>query len=67
MSIGASGRVVIELDPALKRALHSALAQQGMTMKDWFVAMALDYVRNSTQLSLYSQEQQNATGREHRA
>jgi len=44
MSIGTSGRVVIEIDPALKRELHSILARKGMTLKGWFVAKADDCI-----------------------
>jgi len=38
MPRGPSGRLVIEIDPALKRRLHSALVADGITLKDWFVA-----------------------------
>lgn len=34
---GASGRVVIEIEPHLKRQLYSSLAAQGMTLKEWFI------------------------------
>jgi hypothetical protein len=34
---GASGRIVIEIDPLLKRAVHGRLASEGITMKDWFL------------------------------
>jgi hypothetical protein len=44
MSKGDSGRVVIELDPALKRRLYSALAIENSTLKDWFVDAAKRYV-----------------------
>ena len=52
MSIGESGRVVIEINPQLKKALYSALIRDGLTLKDWFVQSAEDYIRNSTQGSL---------------
>lgn len=44
MSIGTSGRVVIEIDPALKRELHSVLARRGVTLKDWFLSNADDCI-----------------------
>ena len=44
MSRGPSGRIVIEVDPALKRALHAALAVSSTSLKAWFVAQAGDYV-----------------------
>lgn len=34
MSIGASGRVVIEVNPTLKKALHAALMRDGLTLKE---------------------------------
>jgi hypothetical protein len=40
MARGPSGRVVIEMDPELKRELHSALVADGTTLKDWFIAQA---------------------------
>lgn len=51
MSIGNSGRIVIEVDPTLKRELHAALLMEGQTMKDWFVKQAEDFVE-SRQLPL---------------
>lgn len=44
VSIGTSGRVVIEIDPVLKRELHSVLARRGMTLKDWFLSKADDCI-----------------------
>lgn len=37
MARGISGRVVIELEPELKRQLYSILAVQGLTLKEWFI------------------------------
>jgi len=37
MARGQSGRIVLEIDPALKRAVHARLAGDGVTMKDWFL------------------------------
>ena len=44
MAKGRSGRVVIEIDPELKRALYGALAVDDSTLKDWFVAKANRYL-----------------------
>ncbi len=52
MSIGSSGRIVLEVDPNLKRRLYGVLAQQGLTLKEWFQAQADDYLRNYFQPSL---------------
>ncbi len=35
-----SGRVVIEINPTLKRSLHASLALSGLTLKEWFVRSA---------------------------
>lgn len=56
MSIGKSGRIVIEIDPSLKRELHGALANDGKSLKDWFVESALAYLdaKNSSVTNLHS-------------
>lgn len=47
---GESGRIVVQVQPLLKRELHSALALNGQTLKDWFIEAANTYLsnRNST-------------------
>ena len=52
MARGPSGRVVIELDPQFKRDLHSALAKDGLSLKDWFIEQARQYTANRNQLTL---------------
>jgi hypothetical protein len=52
MSKGESGRVVIEVEPALKRRLYSALAIENSTLKQWFVDSATRYVTEHEQPSL---------------
>ena len=37
MSIGSSGRIVIEIEPNLKQKLHSALREDGVNLKSWFL------------------------------
>jgi len=37
MSCGSSGRVVVEVDPALKKRLYAALSLDGTTLKHWFL------------------------------
>lgn len=51
MSVGPSGRIVVEVEPELKRELHSALVKNGQTLKDWFVAQAEIFIE-SRQLPL---------------
>jgi hypothetical protein len=47
MARGPSGRIVIEMDPALKRDLHSVLAAQGSSLKDWFIERAKEHIAKS--------------------
>ena len=49
MSKGDSGRVVIEVDPDLKRKLYSVLAADSSTLKDWFVSAAAHYIAEHEQ------------------
>lgn len=44
MSIGKSGRVVIEIEPDFKRQLYAALARDGLTLKSWFLSNAQSYM-----------------------
>lgn len=37
MSIGNSGRVVIEMEPEIKRQLHAVLRLEGKNLKSWFL------------------------------
>ena len=53
MARGESGRIVIEVDPALKRELYVALAMSGSTLKDWFVRSAEDYCASGMQGVLF--------------
>jgi hypothetical protein len=53
MSIGSSGRIVIEVEPILKRELHSALRKDGQTLKDWFVLQAEHYLQEGPQMNIF--------------
>jgi hypothetical protein len=44
MAKGNSGRIVIEVNPEMKNRLHALLALKGITLKDWFVDCATDFV-----------------------
>ena len=37
MSVGKSGRIVIEIDPLLKQEIHKLLKSKGLTLKEWFL------------------------------
>lgn len=52
MSIGESGRVVIEVDTSLKQGLHKVLREDGLSMKEWFVKNAEAYLAMKAQLTL---------------
>lgn len=45
---GNSGRIVIDVDPELKRRLYSSLALSGSTLKDWFTSTAEGLVEEKT-------------------
>lgn len=37
MAIGKSGRIVIDLTPEQKQAIHAAIQGQGKNLKQWFL------------------------------
>ena len=51
-----SGRVVDEVDPELKHALHAALAVDGLSLKSWFVRCAEQYIGEHRQPRLVFEE-----------
>ncbi len=44
MPKGESGRIVVDVDPTLKRRLYSALAMEDSTLKEWFIQAAGRYL-----------------------
>jgi hypothetical protein len=54
MPVGYSGRVVLEVEPLLKRRLYSTLALEHKTLKDWFIEKAEEYLQSQQQPSLFS-------------
>lgn len=52
MSIGNSGRIVVEVDPELKKKLYATLMRDGLTLKGWFVKSAEAYLTRTTQMTL---------------
>lgn len=61
MSIGHSGRIVIEVDPGVKRALYSALAREGSTLKRWFLQTAEQYLSTTNSQIALPLEKTEAT------
>lgn len=58
MAKSESGRIVIEVDPTLKRELYAALALSGYTLKDWFVRTAETYCGNAHQVGLFDEPEE---------
>ena len=52
MPVGKSGRIVIEVDTDLKRDLYAALEREQLTLKEWFIQRASNYVADAMQPSL---------------
>lgn len=44
MAKGESGRIVLEVDPELKKTLYSILAMEQQTLKDWFIGKAEKHI-----------------------
>ncbi len=53
MAIGESGRIVLEIDPELKRKLYSTLALENKTLKEWFIALAVLHIETQQQPSFF--------------
>lgn len=49
MARGPSGRIVVDLDPGLKREFHAALAADGTTFKEWLIARVFAYFEDRQQ------------------
>ena len=52
MAQGSSGRIVIEIEPELKQELYSALGNERMNLKQWFLGNVEEFLRNKAQLPL---------------
>ena len=52
MARGKSGRIVVEIDEALKRQLYAVLATRALTLKEWFTQQAGELVADHNQPSL---------------
>jgi hypothetical protein len=52
MPVGDSGRIVLEIDPVLKKQIYAALAESGLKLKTWFVEVARTQLVEKHQLSL---------------
>ena len=52
MPVGKSGRIVIEIDPALKQTLYESLKEDDSCMKDWFLRNVENYLADKAGLQL---------------
>lgn len=50
-----SGKIVVNIEPDLKRRLYAALSLSGITLKDWFRKSAAMYCDEQTQPSFFRQ------------
>ncbi|WP_110068197.1 MULTISPECIES: hypothetical protein [Gammaproteobacteria] len=54
MSKSESGRLVLEIDPELKRKLYAVLALEQKTLKEWFIESSSSYVKERLKAELDS-------------
>ena len=52
MARGPSGRLVVDVDPEFKKQLHSALAAEGLSFKDWLLRQSRAFLAEHAQPSL---------------
>ena len=52
MAKGSSGRLVIEIDPLIKKELYEKLGEKGLNMREWFLINANAYLKQNKQSSL---------------
>jgi hypothetical protein len=57
MARSNSGRIVLEINPSVKRDLYEALQEEGLTLKDWFLIQARSYLAQRAQPSLFDSDQ----------
>lgn len=60
MARGPSGRLVLEISPEVKRRLHSRLAGEGRSLKEWFLEQAQEYLDGPEPLQLPFEMPSNA-------
>jgi len=52
---GKSSRIVLEIDPRLKGKLYIELAKRQLTMKDWFISNAEQFILENNQRLLWGE------------
>lgn len=58
MAKGDSGRIVLEVDPTLKKQLYSILALEQKTLKEWFIQHAEQHIKDKRKDLIKSLEQE---------
>lgn len=61
MSIGNSGRIVIEIEPELKRQLHAVLRLEGKNLKSWFLENVEELLEHQAQQQVLPFDNENKT------
>lgn len=56
MSQGPSGRMVVEMEPQLKKRLYASLAVDGLTFKQWLIWQTERYLSERDQPLLFAAE-----------
>ena len=46
MGRGKSGRIVLEIEPTVKKRLYEALESDGVTLKTWFLKRAETFLKS---------------------
>ncbi len=64
MPRGASGRIVLEIDPGQKLTLYEVLDAEGMTLKDWFLKQLRSYTAERRHPTRFPHESPAARGAE---
>lgn len=55
MAVGTSGRIVIEVEPELKKELYEVLQKEGKSLKQWFTENAESFLHDKSQLPLFAE------------
>jgi hypothetical protein len=50
--VGKSGRIVIEIDPELKKELYQSLGNEDSSLKEWFLIHVQGYLSGKSQVPM---------------
>jgi len=60
---GQSGKIVVNVEPELKRQFYSALSLSGLNLKEWFIKAASEYCEEKKQPMFLREVRYGRTGR----